>query len=123
EIGVHVTIQCSGPAPRRPALMEVKYQLVVVKEDPEHLTLSELASLIGADQQTVSYYVELGLVEPVSRVGAQMLFDSNAVCRLRAIGRLRRDLGTNISSLGLIMDLVDRIRALQREVEILRGRI
>jgi len=103
--------------------MEVKYQLVVVKEDPEHLTLSELASLIGADQQTVSYYVELGLVEPVSRVGAQMLFDANAVCRLRAIGRLRRDLGTNISSLGLIMDLVDRIRALQREVEILRGRI
>jgi len=103
--------------------MDQKYELVVVREDPDQLTLSEMASLVGTDRETIQYYVEIGLVEPVSRVGAQLLFDANALSRLRAIGRLRRDLGTSFPSLALIMDLVDRIRALQREVEILRGRL
>ena len=103
--------------------MDPKSELVVVREYPDQLTLSELASLVGTDSATIRYYVEIGLVEPVARVGAQLLFDAGAVGRLRAIARLRRDLGTNISSLGMIMDLVDRIRALQHEVEILRSRL
>jgi DNA-binding transcriptional MerR regulator len=103
--------------------MDLRYELVVVREDPDQLTLSELASLVGADAATIRYYIDMGLVEPVSRVGSQLLFDANALRRLRAIGRLRRDLGANISSLGMIMDLVDKIRALQHEVEILRSRL
>lgn len=103
--------------------MDPKYELVVVREYPDQVTLSELASLIGTDAATIEYYIELGLVEPVARIGAQLLFEAGAVCRLRAIARLRRDLGTNISSLGMIMDLVDRIRALQHEVEALRSRL
>jgi len=103
--------------------MDPKYELVVVRECPDQLTLSELASLVGTDAGTIGYYVEIGLVEPVARIGAQLLFDAGAVCRLRAIARLRRDLGTNLSSLGMIMDLVDRIRALQHEVEALRSRL
>jgi len=100
--------------------MALKYELVVVRDESDQLTLSELASLGGADQTMVVHYVEMGLLEPVSRVGAQLLFDANSLRRLRAIQRLRRDLGTNTSSLAIIMDLVDKIRVLQREVEILR---
>jgi len=103
--------------------MDHKYELVVVREDPDQLTLSEVASLVGTTRETIEYYVEIGLVEPVSRIGAQLLFDPSALRRLRAIGRLRRDLGANVSSLGLIMDLVDRIRALQREIEVLREKL
>jgi DNA-binding transcriptional MerR regulator len=103
--------------------MDPKYELVVVREYPDQLTMSELASLVDADAATIGYYVEMGLVEPVARIGAQLLFDAGAVRRLKAIARLRRDLGTNMSSLGMIMDLVDRIRALQREVEVLRSKL
>jgi DNA-binding transcriptional MerR regulator len=103
--------------------MELKYELVVVREYPDQLTLSEVASLAGAHTETIRRYVEMGLVEPVSQVGAQMLFDAGALGRLKAIERLRRDLRASVSSLGVILDLVDRIRALQSEVEMLRSRL
>jgi DNA-binding transcriptional MerR regulator len=103
--------------------MELNYELVVVRESADQFTLSELATLAGAESETIRYYVEMGLIEPVAQVGAQLLFDANALCRLKAIGRLRRDVGANVASLGMIMDLVDRIQALQREVEILRSRM
>jgi DNA-binding transcriptional MerR regulator len=103
--------------------MDLRYELVVVREHPDQLTLAEIASLAGTHIETVRLYVELGVVQPVSQIGAQLLFDANALCRLKAIGRLRRDLGANVSSLGMILDLVDRIKALQHEVEILRARL
>jgi DNA-binding transcriptional MerR regulator len=37
--------------------------------------------------------------------------------RLRAIERLRRDLGANLAGIAVILDLVDRLTTLQREVE------
>ena len=103
--------------------MGLKFELVVVREEPDQITLSEMASLAGTDQETILYYIDIGLVEPVSRVGSQVLFDANGLRRLKAIRRLRRDLGTSLSSLGMILDLVDKIRALQSELDTLRGKM
>ena len=103
--------------------MGLKFELVVVREEPDQITLSEMASLAGTDQETILYYIDIGLVDPVSKVGSQVLFDVNALRRLKAIRRLRRDLGTSLSSLGLILDLVDKIRALQSELDTLRGKM
>jgi chaperone modulatory protein CbpM len=103
--------------------MDLKAELVIVREEPDQLTLSELASLAGVHSETIVVYIEMGFVEPVSQIGAQMLFDAGALCRLRAIERLRKDLGASVTSLGVILDLVDRIKALRREVEMLRARL
>jgi hypothetical protein len=69
----------------------------------------------------VECFVEFGLIEPVERVGAQRFFDSGCITRLRTIMRLRHDLGANLASVAVILDILDRLVALQRENTWLRG--
>lgn len=86
----------------------------------EQLTLEGLAARTGLHPALIERFVEYGLIEPMQRAGAQMLFDIDCVVRLRKIERLRHDLGTNVASVTVILDLLDRMSWLQREVERLR---
>jgi hypothetical protein len=51
-----------------------------------------------------------------------MRFDAATLPRLVAISRLRTDLGVNLHGVAVILDLVDRLAALQRELTWLRER-
>ena len=51
-----------------------------------------------------------------------MRFDAACLPRLVAISRLRTDLGVNLHGVAVILDLVDRLAALQRELAWLRQR-
>jgi DNA-binding transcriptional MerR regulator len=57
---------------------------------------------------------------PADREGAQTLFDLDSVLRVRKIERLRHDLGANLASIAVILDLLARMTQLQNEVENLR---
>lgn len=46
-----------------------------------------------------------------------------AVLRVRAIQRLRRDLGVKLSGVAVILDLTKRLRLMQQELEWLRSRL
>ena len=67
-------------------------------------------------------YVEYGLLEPVQRAGSQPLFAAACLARLQRIERLRHDLGVNLAGIAVILDLLDRLTALQREVAYWRAR-
>ena len=49
-----------------------------------------------------------------------MLFDVDCVARVSKIERLRRHLGANLASVGVILDLLDRMNRLEQEIERLR---
>jgi DNA-binding transcriptional MerR regulator len=68
-------------------------------------------------------YVDYGLMEPLPHAGVQPLFDAAGVARLQRIERLRRDLGINLAGIAVILDLLDRLTALQREVVYWRARV
>jgi MerR family transcriptional regulator/heat shock protein HspR len=70
----------------------------------------------------VERLVEFGLIDPVQWEGSRCLFDPSAISRLRRIGRLREALGINLAGIEVILDLVDRVVALQRENRELRNR-
>jgi len=57
------------------------------------------------------------------RDGRHLLCDLEAVLRVRAIQRLRRDLGVNLSGVAVILDLTKRLRLMQQELEWLRSRL
>ncbi len=65
-------------------------------------------------------YLHIGL-EPVEWAGPTLFFDAAAVPRLQMILRLRRDTGVNLAGIGMILDLLDRLRALDRENQWLRA--
>ena len=101
-------------------MSETRYHIVLRHSERERVTLEALAASAGLHPALVESFVEFGLIEPVERVGAQLLFDSSCVVRLRTIMRLRRDLGANLPGVAVILDMLDRIAALQREITWLR---
>ncbi len=87
----------------------------------ELVTLDGLAARAGLHPTLIERFVEYGLIEPVERAGAHMLFDQDCVARVRKIERLRRHLGANLASVAVILDLLDRLSKLEQEIERLRG--
>jgi chaperone modulatory protein CbpM len=90
-----------------------RYQIVLCRNEREELTLDALASSAGLHPALVERFVEFGLIEPVERTGRELLFDAATVSRLRLIERLRGEIGINLSGIAVIMNLLDRMRALQ----------
>lgn len=102
-------------------MTELKYQLVLCSTDDQRLTLEDLALHTGMHPALVEQLVEFGLLTPIRRQGA-MLFDPSAVSRLRTTARLRRTLGINLAGISVILDLIEKVSALQRENDSLRYR-
>jgi DNA-binding transcriptional MerR regulator len=103
-------------------MIAARYPLVPRRIPREHLTLETAAARVGLHPVLVERFVEFGLVEPAERTGAEMRFDAACLPRLVTISRLRTDLGVNLHGVAVILDLVDRLAALQRELAWLRER-
>ena len=98
-------------------MSEPRAPITLYRSEPEQLTLETLAAYAGVHPARIAYFVDYGLLEPSARTGTQWLFDPACIARLRTIERLRLDLGANLAGIAVILDLLDRLTALQREVE------
>jgi DNA-binding transcriptional MerR regulator len=96
--------------------------LTLRRSEPESLTLEGLAACTGVHPARIEDFVQYGLLEPRVRGGMQWQFDTTCITRLRMIERLRCDLGANLAGIAVILDLLDRLTTLQREVEQWRRR-
>ena len=103
-------------------MIVIRYPLVPSRIPCDTLTLEQFSELAGVHPVLVERFVEFGLLEPAERTGADARFDAACLKRLLAISRLRRDLGVNLQGIGVILDLVERVAALQGELERLRPR-
>jgi len=97
--------------------------IVLCRREPQELSLDALAARAGMHPTLVERFVQCGLIEPVERDGTAAFFDLSAVPRLRMIGRLRDTLGINVAGVAVVLGLLDRFSAVQRENEMLRSRL
>jgi DNA-binding transcriptional MerR regulator len=102
-------------------MMPTAYSIALYRDDEHAITIDELARAVGVHPELVERFVACGLVEPTSAAGRSTYFDAAAVRRVHAICRLRRDVGANLASVALILDLVERVDGLEREVARLRA--
>jgi DNA-binding transcriptional MerR regulator len=86
------------------------------------VTTGELARLARLHPEMVDKLVDWGLIEPV-KWEPKLLFPETAVPRIWRIMRLRRDLGINWSGIGVVLDLLDKIEELEREIAWLRKQL
>jgi DNA-binding transcriptional MerR regulator len=100
-----------------------RYEIVLCRREPQPLNLDALAAHAGMHPALVEQFVQFGLIEPLEPKGARLLFDASAVPRLRLIGRLRESLGINLAGVVVVLDLLDKFGALQRENKMLRSRL
>jgi DNA-binding transcriptional MerR regulator len=103
-------------------MSEPRAPITLYRTEHEQLTLNGLATCTGVHPALIEYFVEYGLLDPSARMGTQLLFDPACIARLRMIERLRRDLGANLAGIAVILDLLERLTSLQREVEQWRRR-
>ncbi len=82
----------------------------------EPLTPEAVADAVGARPALVSRLVRLGLLDAIGGDEAALLLPTSAVIRLRRMQRLRRDLRVNFTGAAIILDLVERISQLNREL-------
>ena len=103
-------------------MISIRYPLVPRSIQRESLTLDDAAARVGLHPVLIERFVEFGLVEPAERTGAELRLDAACLPRLTTIARLRSDLGVNLHGVAVILDLVDRLAALERELTWLRQR-
>jgi len=89
----------------------------------EPLTLEAVAEAVGARPALLARLVRLGVIDAVAGGPGEPLLPTRAVVRLRRMARLRRDLGVNFAGAVVILDLVERIDGLNRELSAMRRRL
>jgi DNA-binding transcriptional MerR regulator len=103
--------------------MSGEWNMIVLSgRDPRLLTLDELAHAAGLHPELVARFVDFGLLEPEAQDDRRLLFNVAAVLRVRAIQRLRSDLGVNLPGIAVILELTERLRVMQQELDWLRSR-
>ena len=86
------------------------------------ITTGELARRSRLHPEMVDHLVDWGLVEPAESE-PELLFHETVVPRIWRIMRLRRDLGINWAGIGVVLDLLERIEDLEREIAWLRKEV
>jgi MerR family transcriptional regulator/heat shock protein HspR len=84
--------------------------------DRPRYMISVAADLVGMHPQTLRIYEQKGLVRPGRTPGGTRLYSERDLDRLRLIQRLTTELGLNLAG-------VERVIALEDEIEKLRGRL
>lgn len=100
-----------------------RYDIVILRDERRPIDLDAVAKQAGLHPALVARYAEAGLIEPVAWEGTNLMFDPSVIPRLRVIERLRSDLCINLSGVAVILDMVERLRALQSENDLLRSRL
>jgi DNA-binding transcriptional MerR regulator len=101
----------------------MRYEIVFYRSADRQLTVEALAERAGMHPAMVERFVACGLLEPSAREGDRLFFDAAVVPRLRTIRRLRENLGINVAGVAVILDLLEKLQALQRENELQRSKL
>ncbi|MEO8080765.1 MAG: chaperone modulator CbpM [Caldimonas sp.] len=84
-----------------------------VVEDELELSLLELCRACDASLAEVRTWVVEGVIEPSAGAGDDRRFPGISLSRVRVARRLARDFEISASAVALVLDLLDRIAALE----------
>jgi chaperone modulatory protein CbpM len=83
---------------------------------PPRLSLDGFAGSAGLHPELVRRLVKLGLLHATRDSADELWFTRAELVTVARIQRLRTGLSLNYAALGLVLDLLDRIDALEREL-------
>jgi MerR family transcriptional regulator/heat shock protein HspR len=88
-------------------------------DEPVYL-ISVVAKVLNIHPQTLRQYEREGLIEPSRTQGRMRLYSQRDIDRIKTILRLTRELGVNLAGVDIIMQLKEKIDAMQQEIDSLR---
>ncbi len=78
--------------------------------------ISVAARMVRVHTQTLRYYEREGLLEPARSRGNIRLYSQKDIEKLRNIKSLTDELGINLAGVQVVMRLMERINALEKQV-------
>jgi len=88
--------------------------------DEPVFVISIAARMVGMHAQTLRQYERIGLVEPKRTRGNIRMYSRADVARLRTVQRLIADLGVNLAGVEVILQMREKMLAMEDEIERLR---
>jgi len=88
-----------------------------MKKRVKTYTISAVAELYDIHPQTLRLYEREGLLKPSRSVGNTRLYEDSDLERLEIILSLTRDLGVNLAGVEIILNMREKMDAMQREFE------
>lgn len=79
-------------------------------------TIRIAAEAVHVHQQTLRHYERLGLIAPHRGIGRIRYYTSKDIERLRLIRRLMEELKVNLAGVEVILNMTERMEALQAEM-------
>jgi MerR family transcriptional regulator/heat shock protein HspR len=88
-----------------------------MKRKPKTYTISAVAEQFSLHPQTLRLYEREGLLKPSRSEGNTRLYTDTDLERLELILSLTRDLGVNLAGVEIIMNMREKMDAMQQEFE------
>lgn len=88
-----------------------------MKKRVKTYTISAVAELYDIHPQTLRMYEREGLLKPSRSEGNTRLYEDSDLERLEVILALTRDLGVNLAGVEIILNMREKMDAMQREFE------
>lgn len=88
-----------------------------MKKRAKTYTISAVAEMFDIHPQTLRLYEREGLLKPSRSDGNTRLYSDDDLERLEVILSLTRDLGVNLAGVEIIMNMREKMDAMQREFE------
>jgi MerR family transcriptional regulator/heat shock protein HspR len=92
------------------------------EETPVYV-ISVAARMVGMHAQSLRHYERIGLVRPSRSQGRQRLYSQADINRLRQIQRLMQDLGVNLAGAEVIINMNERMKQMEGEMQDLRAEL
>ena len=89
---------------------------MVTEGDNPVFMISVVAEMLSIHPQTLRLYEREGFVKPSRTVGNTRLYSRNDVEQIRIILRLTRDMGVNLAGVDIVLNMIERVEALQLEL-------
>jgi chaperone modulatory protein CbpM len=100
----------------------VTYPLILTSAPSSRLDLATFSRIARVHPELVRRLVALGILDARRDPSGALWFGRDQLLALARIQRLRAGLGLNYSALGLVVDLLDRVAELERELRITSSR-
>lgn len=85
------------------------------RSEPTLLTIGDIERLAGIHVDVIRRLYRLGLIDPYVEK-PRLLFEDSVISRIGVILRLKNDLDLNLQGCGLVLDLLERINQLEKQV-------
>lgn len=92
----------------------------VLDQTPRYYSLEEICERCATPASIIEEFIELGIIEPVSPPSASdPQISAKNYLRLRKALRIHQDLAVNPAGVALVMDLLDEVQTLRRQLRML----